>query len=113
MIGADVIWPVQFAANGWLIDVTDRFPKSEQSQFLPAPIDSLIYDGKIYGVPWFTDAGLLYYRADLLEKSGYSNPPKTWDQLQEMGRQGLAGPEHRQRLRLPGRPVRGRGVRRP
>jgi multiple sugar transport system substrate-binding protein len=84
VIGADVIWPAQFAANGWLLDVTDRFPKSDQSQFLPGPINSLMYDGKIYGVPWFTDAGLLYYRADLLEKSGYSEPPKTWDEMQEM-----------------------------
>jgi multiple sugar transport system substrate-binding protein len=84
VIGADVIWPAQFAANGWLLDVTDRFPKSDQSQFLSGPINSLMYDGKIYGVPWFTDAGLLYYRADLLEKSGYSDPPKTWDEMQEM-----------------------------
>ena len=44
-----------------------------------------MYDGKIYGVPWYTDAGLLYYRADLLEKSGYSEPPKTWAELEEMG----------------------------
>ena len=85
MIGADVIWPVQFAANGWIMDVSDRFPKSEQSQFLPGPIESLTYDGKIYGVPWYTDAGLLYYRQDLLEKSGFSEPPTTWDELEEMG----------------------------
>jgi multiple sugar transport system substrate-binding protein len=84
VMGADVIWPAQFAANGWILDVTDRFPKSEQSKFLSGPINSLMYDDKIYGVPWFTDAGLLYYRADLLEKSGYSDPPKTWDELQEM-----------------------------
>jgi multiple sugar transport system substrate-binding protein len=84
VIGADVVWPAQFAANGWLLDVTDRFTKSDQSQFLPGPIQSLKYDGKIYGVPWFTDAGLLYYRADLLEKAGFSEPPKTWSQLQEM-----------------------------
>jgi len=84
VMGADVIWPAQFAANGWILDVTDKFPKSDQSQFLPGPIQSLMYDGKIYGVPWFTDAGLLYYRADLLEKSGYSDPPKTWDELQQM-----------------------------
>lgn len=84
VIGADVVWPAQFAANGWLLDVTDRFSKSDQSQFLPGPIQSLKYDGKIYGVPWFTDAGLLYYRSDLLEKAGYSEPPKTWSQLQEM-----------------------------
>src|SRR5215203_3245470 len=85
VIGADVIWPAQFAANGWILDVTDRFPKSEQSQFLEAPIQSLMYDGKIYGVPWFTDAGMLYYRADLLEKSGFAEPPATWAELEEMG----------------------------
>jgi multiple sugar transport system substrate-binding protein len=85
VMGADVIWPVQFAASGWLLDVTDRFPKSKQSEFLQGPIQSLMYEGKIYGVPWFTDAGLLYYRADLLEKSGFSEPPKTWSELEEMG----------------------------
>ncbi|HYQ84164.1 MAG TPA: extracellular solute-binding protein, partial [Rubrobacter sp.] len=46
VLGADVIWPAQFAANGWLLDVTDKFPKSEQSQFLSGPINSLVYDGK-------------------------------------------------------------------
>jgi multiple sugar transport system substrate-binding protein len=85
VIGADVIWPAQFAANGWILDVTDKFPKSEQSQFLQGPIQSLMYDGKIYGVPWFTDAGMLYYRADLLEKSGFAEPPATWAELEEMG----------------------------
>ena len=84
IIGGDVIWPAQFAANGWILDVSDRFPKSEQAKFTDAPIQSLTYQGKIYGVPWHTDAGLLYYRSDLLEKSGYSEPPKTWEELKEM-----------------------------
>ena len=78
VIGGDVIWPAQFAANGWILDVSDRFPDSERVKFLPAPVDSLVYEGAIYGVPWFTDAGMLYYRSDLLEKAGYSEPPKTW-----------------------------------
>ncbi len=85
VMGSDVIWPAQFAANGWILDVTDRFTKSEQSQFLSGPLQSLMYQGKLYGVPWFTDAGMLYYRSDLLEKSGYSAPPQTWDELSEMG----------------------------
>ena len=84
VIGGDVIWPPQFAANGWILDVSDRFPESERQQFLPAPIDSLIYDGAIYGVPWFTDAGMLYYRTDLLEKAGFSEPPATWEEMKEM-----------------------------
>jgi len=78
-----VIWPAQFAANGWIADVSDRFPESERSNFLDGPIQSLIYEDKIYGVPWFTDAGMLYYRSDLLDKSGFSGPPKTWEELKE------------------------------
>lgn len=84
VIGGDVIWTAQFAANDWIVDVSDRFPESEQKKYLPAPIQSLTYDGKIWGKPWFTDAGMLYYRKDLLETSGFSEPPKTWNELKEM-----------------------------
>ena len=79
VIGADVIWPLQFAAQGWLQDLSDNFPESEQKKFLPAPIQASTYEGGIYAVPWFTDAGLLYYRKDLVDA-----PPKTWDELKEM-----------------------------
>jgi multiple sugar transport system substrate-binding protein len=84
VIGGDVIWPAQLAANGWIVDMSDRFPESEQKTFLEGPLQSVTYDGKVWGVPWYTDAGMLYHRADLLEKSGYSEPPKTWDELKEM-----------------------------
>jgi multiple sugar transport system substrate-binding protein len=84
VIGGDVIWPAQFAANGWILDVSDRFPESERQQFLPAPVDSLVYEGAIYGVPWFTDAGMLYYRTDLLDQAGFSEPPGTWEEMKEM-----------------------------
>jgi multiple sugar transport system substrate-binding protein len=79
VIGADVIWPIQFAAQGWLQDLSDNFPESEQQKFLPAPINASIYEDGIFAVPWFEDAGLLYYRKDLLD-----TPPKTWDELMEM-----------------------------
>jgi len=84
VIGGDVIWPAQLAGNGWIVDMTDKFPEREQKKFLDGPLQSVTYDGKVWGVPWYTDAGMLYYRKDLLEKSGYSEPPKTWDELKEM-----------------------------
>ncbi len=83
LIGGDVIWPAQFAANGYIIDLSDRFSQSKRDQFLPGPIESNTYEGAVYGVPWFTDAGLLYYRKDLLEQAGFSGPPATWEELKE------------------------------
>src|SRR5215213_2634529 len=70
VIGGDVIWPAQFAANGYILDLSDRF--TDTDAFLPGPIQSNTYDGKVWGVPWYTDAGLLYYRQDLLEQAGFS-----------------------------------------
>jgi multiple sugar transport system substrate-binding protein len=84
VIGGDVIWPIQFAAQGWVQDLSDNFPASEQNKFLPAPINASIYEDGIFAVPWFEDAGLLYSRSDLLEQTGYSAPPETWDELKEM-----------------------------
>jgi multiple sugar transport system substrate-binding protein len=84
VIGGDVIWPAQLASSGWIVDMSDKFPESEQKKFLEGPLQSVTYDGKVWGIPWYTDAGMLYHRKDLLEKSGYSEPPKTWDELKEM-----------------------------
>jgi multiple sugar transport system substrate-binding protein len=84
VIGGDVIWPIQFAAQGWVQDLSDKFPSSEQNKFLPAPIGASTYEGTIYAVPWYEDAGVLYSRSDLLEQAGYSAPPKTWNELKEM-----------------------------
>jgi len=38
-------------------------------------------------VPWFTDVGMLYYRKDLLQQSGISEPPATWEELKQMAEQ--------------------------
>jgi multiple sugar transport system substrate-binding protein len=82
VIGGDVIWPAQFAANGWISDLSDRF--TDTDAFLSGPMQGMTYDGKVWGVPWYTDAGLLYYRQDLLEEVGFSEPPQTWEELQDM-----------------------------
>ena len=81
VIGSDVIWPAQLAANGYILDLTDRF--TDQDEFLPGPMQANTFDGKAWGVPWYTDGGLLYYRQDKLEKAGYNDPPKTWEELIE------------------------------
>ncbi len=89
VIGSDVIWPKQFAPQNWTIDLSDRFPEPEQKKFVPVTIEAGSYEDGIYAVPWSScpDVGLIYYRKDLLEESGISGPPETWDELKEMALQ--------------------------
>jgi multiple sugar transport system substrate-binding protein len=84
VILGDAIWTAQLAANGWIADLSNRFTQEMRGEFLPGSVAAITYEGKAYGVPWFTDTGLLYYRNDLLKKSGFDGPPKTWDELKEM-----------------------------
>ena len=86
IILGDVIWTAELAESGWISDLSDRFPKSQQQAILPGSVQAITYNGKPYGMPWYTDTGLLYYRKDLLEKSGYDGPPKAWDELKQMTR---------------------------
>jgi multiple sugar transport system substrate-binding protein len=70
IILGDVIWTAELAESGWISDLSDRFPGSQQQEFLPGSVEAITYDGKPYGMPWYTDTGLLYYRKDLLKRAG-------------------------------------------
>lgn len=76
----DVVWPAEFAAAGWALPLDEQFPFAEQMKFLVGPIQAGTYQGHIYGVPSRIDSGMLYYRADLLDKYGIA-PPHTWEEL--------------------------------
>jgi multiple sugar transport system substrate-binding protein len=41
-------------------------------------------DATLYGVPWYVDTRLLFYRRDLLRHAGFSAPPKSWDDWRQM-----------------------------
>lgn len=78
----DVIWPGDLAEH--LVDLYEYGAAEVVPLHFPAIVQNNTVDGKLLGIPWFTDAGLLYYRTDLLEKYGYSEPPANWDELEEM-----------------------------
>jgi trehalose/maltose transport system substrate-binding protein len=78
----DVIWPGDLAEH--FVDLYEYGAAAVAGEHFPAIIENNTVDGKLVGIPWFTDAGLLYYRSDLLEKYGYDGPPTTWDELEEM-----------------------------
>ncbi len=80
----DVIWPGIVAPHA--LDLKPYFSEQDLQQFFPAIIQNNTVNGKLVAIPFYTDAGLLYYRTDLLEKYGYDHPPETWDELEEMAR---------------------------
>jgi len=80
----DVIWPGDLAEH--LLDLNQYGAKDVVKEDFPAIVTNNTVDGKLVGLPWFTDGGLLYYRTDLLKKYGYTAPPKTWAELEEMAK---------------------------
>lgn len=84
----DIIWIPEFRRAGWLRNLTSYLQPEELDHFLPAAIQAAVYNRQVYALPWFTDAGVLYYRRDLLEKYALS-PPRTLLELTAGARQIL------------------------
>jgi trehalose/maltose transport system substrate-binding protein len=80
VIRIDVVWPGLLAQH--LVDIGKSVPKEVVAQHFPAIIQANTVGGKLVALPAFTDAGLLYYRKDLLEKYG-RKVPATWQELTE------------------------------
>jgi len=79
--GLDSIWPGMFAE--YMIDLKPIFA-AELPSIDPDVLAAYTIDGKLTGIPYHPNSGVLYYRADLLRKYGYSGPPRTWDDLEKM-----------------------------
>ncbi|WP_147803513.1 ABC transporter substrate-binding protein [Alkalicoccus halolimnae] len=89
---ADVIWPAEFAQAGYALEL-DRYVERdgiELDDYFEGTVDSGTFDGRLWAMPTYTDAGLLYYRTDIVD-----SPPETWDDLIDMAgeMQGEEGTE--------------------
>jgi multiple sugar transport system substrate-binding protein len=80
VLSMDVIWVQEFSRAGWLREVSHLLAPGEENAFFRGPVQAVTYEGKLYAVPWYIDAGLLYYRKDILEKHG-RRVPRTWQEL--------------------------------
>jgi ABC-type glycerol-3-phosphate transport system substrate-binding protein len=89
VVSMDVIWPSDFASSGFLEQLDDVFPATEQAKFLQAPIEAGTVNGHIYGIPWFHDSAMLYYRTDVLKYAAdhsiipADRAPQTWAELHD------------------------------
>ena len=74
---ADVVWTAEFAAQKWLLDMTDNVT-ARQDEFIPSTLETIKYDEKFWGMPKQTDAGFLFYRTDKVDQV-----PETWQAVYE------------------------------
>jgi len=93
----DTLEPLnEFIENSSLISKDNYFTGSWQT--------GLIGDN-IYGIPWYVDTRVLFYRKDLLKEVGYDHPPRTWDELkavcQKLTVKGADGKPIRYGITLP------------
>jgi len=80
----DCIWPAEFAAAGFILDVTDRISEDMKKDIWPGAMEAVTYQGKVYGMPWVNDVLYLYYNEEMLKAAGFDKPPKTWTELESM-----------------------------
>ena len=81
---ADVVWPAEFAQANYAMEL-DRFidqDKINMDDYFPGTVEAGKFEGKQWAMPKYSDAGILYYRTDLV-----GEPPKTWDELIKMAKE--------------------------
>ena len=83
MIGTT--WMGEFAQTGAFEELPATF---DTTKFFEGAFNTAVVGGKTYGVPWYVETRMIYYRTDLADKAGITAPPASWDDLKAMA-QGL------------------------
>jgi trehalose/maltose transport system substrate-binding protein len=87
--GIDVIWPGILAGN--LVDLKAYVPEQEIAAHFPELIKNDTVNGRLVALPNNLGEGILFYRVDVLHKYGYTGPPRTWEDLEQMAKRIQAG----------------------
>jgi multiple sugar transport system substrate-binding protein len=75
VLGTDVIWTAEYAAQGWLLDVSD-FISENGDKYIQSTVDTTEFEGKNWAVPFNSNAGFIYYRTDQVKQA-----PDNWEDL--------------------------------
>lgn len=91
-------WISEFVALNALAPLGAQIAASEvisREAFFPGIWDTNVLADTVYGIPWYVDTRVIFYRTDLLERAGYAEPPTTWPEwraaMERIKAQGGAG----------------------
>lgn len=76
-------WIPEFVALNAIepLDSIISSSKIDLNDYFSGILESNVINGQLYGIPWYVDTRVLFYRKDLLSKAGWTNPPKNWKEL--------------------------------
>ena len=80
-------WVPQFAALNAIIPLDEFIKTSSQinkDKYFAGIWDTNVLHQKVYGIPWYVDTRVMFYRKDVFERAGFMNPPKTWNELYDL-----------------------------
>lgn len=93
IVDVDCIWTPEYVTNGYIECIDDRLTDEMKKGIAPVAMDTLMYEGKCYGLPMFNDLFFMYYNKDILSQAGITAMPATWDEFsaacQQMQEAGL------------------------
>jgi multiple sugar transport system substrate-binding protein len=78
LVGMDVIWTAELAEAGWILPWEGEHREVATRDKLEGPLETVEYQGKIWGIPFTSNTQLLWYRKDRVD-----TPPEdfTWDEM--------------------------------
>jgi len=77
-------WMAEFATLQAFEPLDDYVRQSgivKQDKFFSGSWQTGVVKGRLYGIPWYVDTRVLFYRKDLLAQAGIPHPPRTWNEL--------------------------------
>jgi ABC-type glycerol-3-phosphate transport system substrate-binding protein len=75
-----------YVQKGQIVPLDDRFADwADSEQFVESTLAPLTIDGKLYGIPYNTNARAMVYRKDIFEENGLE-VPTTWGDFVETAR---------------------------
>ena len=80
-------WIPQFASLDAIISLDDfitRSPSINKENYFEGVWDTNVMDSSVYGIPWYIDTRLMFYRTDVFKEAGYDEPPRTWAELYDL-----------------------------